>query len=386
VKINRRHGKALQALSRLRFSSTGMIPERYREEVRRNQLVDNARSFPVVLSGALVLSILIFAQYSFFPPLDLSAPIREGYVIIFATMAALSLVWLPVVFLSSRMPVNAVRAAIGMYFLLLLTWSMCVSFLDLATNQGWDALIIGIMVYAVVYRSSLRNFLFALAWILSAGTAILLFFYRGDPNPGRFLQFYLYCFVGILFAVQTESTRVETAILRAGLRDSNEELRTLAILDPLTKMYNRRYLNEYLAHQVPLARRLGQSISFLSMDLDRFKDINDRFGHPEGDRIIVKTSDLIRTSVREYDLLFRYGGEEFLVVLVNTEMADALEIAERIRENVEQGDFGLSDRKVTLSIGLSAIPADGDLQSALSTADHRLYAAKAAGRNRCVAV
>ena len=346
--------------------------------------MDNERSFPVVLLGTLLLSCLILAQHVFAPPSDLSPLLRSRYISFFAIMATISLAFLPAALFTARLSASISRTAIGAYFFLLLTWCMFLSFLDLRTNQGWDALIIGIVVYAVVYRSSLRNFLFVLAWILAAGSSILLIFYRGDPEPSRFLQFYLYCFVGVLFAMQTESARVEMAILKAGLRDSNEELRTLAILDPLTKLYNRRYLNEYLSHQIPLARRLGQSISFLSMDLDHFKGINDRFGHPEGDRVIVKTSDLIRSSVRDYDLLFRYGGEEFLVVLVNTELTDALIIAERIRENVEKGDFGLADRNVTLSIGLSAFPADGDLQGVLSAADNRLYAAKDAGRNRCV--
>ncbi len=173
---------------------------------------------------------------------------------------------------------------------------------------------------------------------------------------------------------------IETKRLMSSLRES-------ALLDPLTGLYNRRYLQEYTSKIVAGVLRRGKSIGLIMCDLDYFKQVNDTHGHDAGDLVLKEASKLIRQSIRESDIVIRFGGEEFLVVLLDIMEGESMSIAEKIRLNVEQANFKLSDGSIkkTISLGVSEFPADTDtLWSCIKYADVALYQAKEKGRNRCV--
>lgn len=168
-----------------------------------------------------------------------------------------------------------------------------------------------------------------------------------------------------------------------------QRLKLLSDTDELTGVRNRRYFMPLLEREVERAKRFGQDLSLLMLDIDRFKRINDAHGHPTGDLVIRRLADLCRDAVREIDVIARVGGEEFCVLLPGATVAHAVEVAERIRAMVETTDVE-NPRAVplgfTVSIGVASLNAgDATGYDLFGRADTALYAAKAAGRNCVIA-
>lgn len=169
-----------------------------------------------------------------------------------------------------------------------------------------------------------------------------------------------------------------------------EETKKLAITDGLTELFTPRTFHQSLMSEVDRARRYGESLSLLMMDVDNFKAHNDEFGHPSGDEALKLIAKILKKNSRSSDIVARYGGEEFATILINAGKDDALMVAERIRRDVDAQEFpGNEDKpKVckTISIGLAVFPKDaGDKAGLVQKADEALYAAKKGGRNRvCV--
>ncbi|MDD4981976.1 MAG: GGDEF domain-containing protein [Candidatus Omnitrophica bacterium] len=165
-------------------------------------------------------------------------------------------------------------------------------------------------------------------------------------------------------------------------------IQELAIMDGLTQVFGRRHFLERLNEEVKRSKKFKHNLSFLMVDIDRFKSFNDRYGHLVGDAILREVSQVIRETVRQIDFVGRYGGEELSVALPETDKDQALLAAERIRHAVESRNIKVYDEelKVTISVGLSTFPDDANDSSPLiENADSALYRAKDAGRNRVCA-
>ena len=165
-------------------------------------------------------------------------------------------------------------------------------------------------------------------------------------------------------------------------------LRELAATDPLTGVANRRSIERLGEEAIAAARRSGEGLCVLILDIDHFKQVNDRYGHLTGDRALAKVATACTAALRQFDQLGRIGGEEFLVLLPRTRMAQARQVAERIRSTVEMQQFADidPDLRLSVSIGIAELrPEDRDLQALCERADSALYAAKDGGRNRMVA-
>jgi diguanylate cyclase (GGDEF)-like protein/PAS domain S-box-containing protein len=161
------------------------------------------------------------------------------------------------------------------------------------------------------------------------------------------------------------------------------ELRNLAVTDTLTGVWNRRHGTELLSADLS-ARRPGQALSLLMLDIDHFKAINDTFGHQAGDHVLIEVASRLRRSLRGNDMVARWGGEEFVVLLRDCALPDALRLAEDIRAAIGEVPFGALG-SLTVSVGAAQVGADEDLTSWLGRADQALYRAKRAGRNEVVA-
>lgn len=188
-----------------------------------------------------------------------------------------------------------------------------------------------------------------------------------------------------LVSERVRARRREVRELTEQLREVNRRLAEMALRDPLTDAFNRRYLEEQLALEVERARRSGKPLVVAMMDLDGFKYYNDTHGHLAGDEVLRLAAAAMRASVRRGDLVARYGGDEFAVVLVDISPQDALRVLERIRNAVASlrlagGEFSGG---VTLSVGAAGFPRDGSTaQELLSRADQALYRAKSLGGDR----
>jgi diguanylate cyclase (GGDEF)-like protein len=165
-----------------------------------------------------------------------------------------------------------------------------------------------------------------------------------------------------------------------------QETRRLAITDSLTGLFNRRHFYKHLAIEVARSKRYGNTFSVMLFDIDNFKKINDTYGHHAGDMALIKISDIFKAVSRETDVIVRFGGEEFIIILPNTTEDAAYALANRIKQTVEEADFKISTReriRLTLSGGIASFPGNAsDEHSLLNAADQALYAAKAAGKNR----
>ncbi len=169
-----------------------------------------------------------------------------------------------------------------------------------------------------------------------------------------------------------------------------DQLQRLAANDSLTGMFNRRFGMARLQEEYGRAVRSGSPIGLCLFDLDHFKHVNDTYGHPLGDKVLIHVSKLIRSALREGDVALRYGGEEFLIVLPGASLTDSFEISERIRRLIESTQFqhGSQALNLTISGGTSSWP-DFDASSSealVRKADEALYRAKEEGRNRIIAV
>lgn len=169
----------------------------------------------------------------------------------------------------------------------------------------------------------------------------------------------------------------------------HEEIYRLTIIDGLTEIHNQRYLLDFLDRELARSLRYARPLSVLMFDLDRFKSVNDQFGHLCGDFVLRELSRRLKGHVRREDLFARYGGEEFSVVLVETGRSQAVEVAERIRRTVADQPFRFEEQtlNLTVSLGVGTTPggeAGLSPQALLHRADEKLYEAKAGGRNRVV--
>ena len=184
---------------------------------------------------------------------------------------------------------------------------------------------------------------------------------------------------------QTLASQAAIAIAAA---EAHEEIRRLSVTDELTGAYNTRHVMQRLREELEFARRNQDCVSLLVIDGDCMKEVNDRFGHAEGNRLLVELTDVMRSSVRMPDVLARFGGDEFVVVLPRTCAADALIVAERLRQAVASRAFKTSwgePIRATVSVGVASSREHGMTGDELfRAADGALYRAKQDGRNRAL--
>jgi diguanylate cyclase (GGDEF)-like protein len=173
------------------------------------------------------------------------------------------------------------------------------------------------------------------------------------------------------------------------LEVSKEELKLLASMDPMTKLYNRRYFSEISEDIFNLCKRTNNDISLIMFDIDDFKSVNDTYGHHVGDKVIIGVADILLGHTRKSDIVCRFGGEEYIILLPDTDLESSTQTAQNIRELVEKMVITYDQHKqlqVTISVGVSMVDmiTDNDIEIAINKADNALYEAKRSGKNKVV--
>lgn len=188
----------------------------------------------------------------------------------------------------------------------------------------------------------------------------------------------------IYAALRTKALQDELRQKNKILNDVLEKMESLAVTDSLTGLFNRRHVETVLGREWRRKDRYGHPIGCLLMDIDHFKMVNDEHGHKAGDLVLSETARIFRTSLREVDTVARWGGEEFLGILPQTNLEQGMIAAERIRKNIAEHEFGcLPGRRVTVSIGFASSSGSMKLpEELIHAADFALYTAKRGGRNR----
>ena len=172
------------------------------------------------------------------------------------------------------------------------------------------------------------------------------------------------------------------------LRESERKYRELCIVDDLTNLYNARHFHGHLKMEINRANRYGQPLSLLFFDLDDFKKYNDVYGHVEGDKVLSRTGEVVKRGLRQTDSAFRYGGEEFAVILPTTDLPSAITAAERLADELYQEVFSPvsgKDVRITCSIGVALYRPNEDPEDFVQRADLLMYKAKDEGKNRVCA-
>jgi diguanylate cyclase (GGDEF)-like protein len=184
-------------------------------------------------------------------------------------------------------------------------------------------------------------------------------------------------------------TSIVLFILTVALVAAWNRAHHLSMRDPLTGLYNRRYLEETMGRELPRARRLGESVGVIVLDIDHFKLLNDTYGHDAGDLVLERTGELLRAATRDSDIACRFGGEEFAVILPGATLLVARNRAEAIRASLEAMRIDFGGKLIgplTVSAGVASMPPHGqDWTYVLHQADRALYTAKQSGRNKVIA-
>jgi diguanylate cyclase (GGDEF)-like protein len=207
-----------------------------------------------------------------------------------------------------------------------------------------------------------------------------------EPNILQAMTFLLAIFFGIAWTfgfVMLNSERLE-----ADLRNAQDKLRKMATTDFLTGIANSRLFSEAGEREVQRARRYKRPLALLMIDLDHFKKVNDKYGHAIGDKILVTFAGICKKCLRRVDVFGRLGGEEFAILLPETDVSGGRKFAERLRATVEKNRIKVEGKAfhITISIGVTELlPAEDRLEAVLKRADDTMYEAKRQGRNQVVA-
>ena len=190
---------------------------------------------------------------------------------------------------------------------------------------------------------------------------------------------------GLIYARQLRELRNQLQFRNEELQSMVARVSKIAAQDHLTKSFNRRYIMEALAREKARSDRTGKTFSVAIFDLDHFKSVNDTYGHLEGDKVLVRLGQTIKLCLRTMDSAYRYGGEEFTIILPETTGKEANNVAERISASVESERFSTEageDFSITISIGVTEYFKEEQLSTFIHRADQAMYKSKAKGRNR----
>jgi diguanylate cyclase (GGDEF)-like protein len=243
------------------------------------------------------------------------------------------------------------------------------------------------------FKLKFREFLSVAFFAILGYALIILYIFMYEPERlqvklelAQLLAFTCTIAVMLYTGSAINRLRERTKKQYVALQEALEINQTLAITDDLTGLYNRRYFMEKLLQQKALSERDDSDFVVFYCDLDHFKLINDTFGHHTGDIVLQKFSEILRSSIREIDYAARFGGEEFVCLLVNTDIDNAIKVTERIRESLASYNFSdiAPALHSTVSIGIANFKRFNTIQETLTCADHRMYRAKQLGRNKVI--
>ncbi|MEH7277071.1 GGDEF domain-containing protein [Neobacillus vireti] len=224
-------------------------------------------------------------------------------------------------------------------------------------------------------------------WSVVIGTAIFysLFELTIEFNQEGFTQFALDVITLVLGIIVNWSILLTVGYLRIKTEKLVRKVEEMTITDPLTGVYNRRYFDFYIEQAIPLSKRMSKSLILVMFDIDHFKRVNDTYGHVCGDYALKHITDVIKSNVREADVVIRMGGEEFAILLQETSLEEGSEIAERVREAVEESKFIYNKQQIpiTISLGLTEYKSE-KVEQFIEKTDQALYKAKSNGRNQLV--
>ncbi len=346
---------------------------------------DILRRHGLVTIGILLLSVLFVVSYLLRVP-DPNYTELIYVLICYTVLQSTLLFWV-----ASGRSLKNKDPSLTLAFLILGITYISVGIYFVPENRDISLLFYLTAIPYGIFQLNWQRFLFLALYSMTLYLAVIFHHYLKDPRawplPQELTLATALLFCLLFFAVLGK----EVTVLRSRYVRKNEELKValkqieeLAITDELTGLYNRRFLQTTLASERAIAQREGSTFVLAFIDIDHFKAINDRHGHAVGDEVLVELAQLLRTSVREMDLVARFGGEEFVILLRDMTVDRAVQRMERIRKKVEGQTFSALGLPLTISAGLTEYRVPEPIDELILRADKLLYQAKEQGRNRVV--
>lgn len=350
----------------------------------RKQAVRISRFLMSLIAYAISLSLVCLSYW---------LGVMESWVIVFCAITASTVFTIFYVWMRSGL--NLKMADPSLTIIQMVVATIVVMFLMYTANHiRGPFLIIYLIVFLFgIFRLNTRQFLSLTIFVLFTYGLVIYVLMEYQPQKinlyEEMLQWMALASLLPFFAFlggHISSLRRKLRNSHTELEEAMEKIQEMAIRDELTGVYNRRHVMELLDYEKNRSSRGGGIFCLAMLDIDHFKNINDRHGHLAGDAVLRAVATMIDKTLRNTEFCGRYGGEEFLIVLTHTDIKGALICAERVRTTIENTlfpDLG-SDFKVTVSIGLSEYQIREDVEKIISRADEALYRAKKGGRNRVV--
>lgn len=359
--------------------------------------ITNWKRIRIFMVATLLFELLLIFLIDI-PAINTSAPdelwLARSYLILHLIIGSTSLlgIILSTVFLKNDL--DRKYSHHYLYAVLALIVLICISIiagLDQITTGQISVFVINFLVAGVLFLVpfQISFFLFTIPFGIFIA---MLFTYQPDlairnshiVNGGIF-------WVAVLFLSRFMYDNYVSHIYKnIQLEEANQKLLVLSLYDPLTKLANRRNFELRITQELALVKRFNQLSWLILVDIDHFKNVNDRFGHAAGDQVLQKIAELLQANVRDVDLACRWGGEEFLLLITQTEKDDIVLLANRLCASLAQTPFDVDGKSipVTASFGIARLALhgseDGDFQACYRLADQALYRAKQNGRNQVV--
>jgi len=356
---------------------TGLTPVD-RQRVESSARRANATHFRLLAWVVLVLFSLFFAGTLSGFLVGPESTLWPFYLVLFGTALVVSIgavtVW-------SVLPQAGGQ---GLYITAILVCVVGLNWLGMAKTGDHSIFLLGLTLTALLYSAPLVWYVvvFTAAWAVSvAGTFVL---FSGPQAWSHAVVLTSMAGPALLTALLFEARRIRTEALTLQLEVQNQALKEDSFRDPLTKLYNRRFLMEWLDTQAARMDRQERPLCLAVLDIDHFKKVNDTAGHGVGDEVLRAMASRLAVSLRRVDVVSRYGGEEFVVVLPDTALQDAEEILGRCLQTFRDQAVPVWGKPVTFSAGLARRQPSEPPEALIGRADALLYQAKAQGRNRIV--
>lgn len=369
------------------FITVEKLPTKYNNNLAEERNKFNSSQLVIIFVFLLIFSVIMSIQHYVSPGYKFEEGFHNLYFVQYLSLGFLSIIYFITYLVLIRRNLRPCTSGrVNLFFLIIVTLSMnLLTVLDLRYGHDLISYIGLVLVLATVLWLKFLTFLLLNTLsLLTISFSVILFDQVLSHKLFVIPQVIVLFILGWLLYFNNRKIRRDDFIHRKQLERYNEELLEVSIIEPMTGLYNRRTLDESLKKVIAIHYRAKAKYSLMLIDIDYFKSINDKLGHIIGDSVIEKTSAILKNQMRESDIGFRYGGEEFLLLLSNTNIEEAAVLAERIRKEVSEFNFEDVNWNVTVSIGIAEGAYHITGNELISIADKCLYKAKDAGRNRVV--
>lgn len=323
--------------------------------------------FGVVLLNMtyFVFLFLLSAGFKVMFNLPLLTKRTPGYFVLFLIIY---------IFFTFIIPHYSIRIIISSFMALIVIYDNYVSISHVLRKDAPKYLVVAkSVIFIYLFIAIIRN-IFAISTFKAVGLLIEDTLFTTITNMFIFISINIWSML-ILSA--------DYAKLHSMLEKQNEELKRLALKDSLTGLYNRHFLEQEIERYTQIAKVYNQPLTFIMFDLDNFKIVNDVYGHDYGDQVLIKVAEVTKNTIRSSDIAYRWGGEEFLIILPNTPVNTANDVAENLRLAIKDA-FKEKTGQVTISLGVSEYKANDSSQSWFRRADYGLSQAKKSGKDKVV--